>query len=102
MIRDVQGLREEFYKTLEYIRRTRALRARHLLDEQYERMIDRTMAQMLEMVRSSYSFQASHVFDLVHFRRTEHEKKKILWAYQRRGKFCSEWVSWDELEEAAE
>ncbi len=102
VIRDVQGLREEFYKTLEYIRRTRALRARHLLDEQYERMIDRTMAQMLEMVRSSYSFQASHVFDLVHFRRTEHEKKKILWAYQRRGKFCSEWVSWDELEEAAE
>ena len=102
VIRDVEGLREEFFRTLEYIRRTRILRARHLLDEQYESMIDRTMAQMLEMVRSSYSSTARDVFDLGHFGSREDEKKEILWVYQRQGKFCSEWVSSDEVEEEAE
>jgi hypothetical protein len=93
VIRDVQRLREELYRTLEYIQQRKIMRDRHLLDEQYASMIDQSMAQMLEMVRDSYGSTASDVFDLGHFGSSDDEKKAILWLYRRQGKFCSEWVS---------
>ncbi|KAK5451676.1 hypothetical protein LTS15_007936 [Exophiala xenobiotica] len=90
VIRDVQRLREELHRTLEYIQQTRMIRDRHLLDEQYASMIDQSMAQMLEMVRDSYGSTATDVFDLGHFGSSDEEKKVILWLYRRQGKFCSE------------